>query len=210
MKPNYFELSFLILSSIVYVLLEFIRIIPDIKIVSISIIIAWVGYVVWKAVKNKGILTYWGFRGDNFLPSIRSCLYFTIPAIALLVGYGILTGHYLLPQTFWMICLLYPIWGIIQQFALQVLVHRNLQELIKPVFYRCLLLGLLFCSAHIYDLRLVLLAFPIGFAFSWIYSRYPNLWALGVCHGILGAIVYYFVLGLDPGKEIIGFILQFR
>jgi uncharacterized protein len=208
MKSNYIELTLLILTVIIYVLLEFIPIIPNSKLIAIIMIVGWLGYVVWKSVKNKKILTYWGFRRDNFLASFRSCLYFTIPLIAIIIGYGILTHHISLPYTFWMICLLYPIWGIVQQFALQVLVHRNIKDIIKLIFYRSIVLGLLFSAAHIFDLRLVALAFPIGYAFSRIYDRYPNLWALGICHGILGAMVYYLVLGLDPGREIINLVIR--
>lgn len=206
MKPNYLELSLLILTCILYVLLEFIKVIPHPKVIAILMIVCWVGYVIWKSIRHRGILKSWGFRGDNFLVTFRFCLYFTIPMIALIIGYGALTHHISISYTFWMICLLYPIWGIVQQFALQALVHRNIKQIIKPVFYRSVILGLLFSAAHIFDLRLVALAFPIGYAFSRIYDRYPNLWALGICHGILGAMVYYLVLGLDPGREIINLV----
>ena len=210
LKPNYIELGFLILTSIIHILIEYVHYFAQLKFISFIAIGLWTGYVVWKAIQYKGILKYWGFRWDNFLQSFRSCLYFTIPAIALLIGYSFLFQRFPLPSTFWMICFLYPVWGIVQQFALQGLVHRNLREIIKPVFSRCLILGILFSFAHLFDWRLVLLAFPIGFVFSWIYNRYPNLWALGICHGILGALVYYLVLGQDPGAEIINFLMHFR
>jgi hypothetical protein len=207
-RPNYIELGFLLLTCIIYVLLEFIHAIPNLRLVLLIMLSCWLGYIIRKSFKDKGRLYYWGFRRDNILVAFRSCLYFTIPVIGLLIGYGLLFHRFPISCTFWMICFLYPIWGIVQQFALQALVHRNIRDLIKPVFYRCLVLGLLFSFAHIFDWRLVALAFPIGFAFSWIYNRKPNLWALGICHGILGAMVYYLVLGLDPGREIIDFVIH--
>ncbi|MDI6783974.1 MAG: CPBP family intramembrane metalloprotease [bacterium] len=210
LKPNYIELGLLILTTIFHILIESVHPLANLNFINFVAIVCWAGYVVWKAIQYKGILKYWGFRWDNFWGAFRYSLYFTIPAIALLIGYGFLTQRFPLPSTFWFICLLYPGWGIVQQFALQGLVHRNLREIIKPVFYRSLILGILFSFAHLFDLRLVILAFPIGFAFSWIYNRYPNLWALGICHGILGALVYYIVLGQDPGTEIIQFFIHPR
>jgi membrane protease YdiL (CAAX protease family) len=38
-----------------------------------------------------------------------------------------------------------------------------------------------------------------GFFFTAIYRRVPNLWAVGLVHGILGSLAIYFVSGEDPG-----------
>jgi len=207
-SPNYYELGLLVLTSVIHILIETVHPLARFKIINILAIAGWAGHVVWKVVKTKGILNYWGFRWDNFWVAFRSCLYFTIPAIILIFGYGFFAHHFPIPSTFWMICVLYPIWGIVQQFALQGLVQRNIRDMIKPILFRSVVLAILFSSAHAFDMRLVLLAFPIGFAFSWIYYRSPNLLALEICHGILGAMVYYFVLGQDPGTEIINLLMH--
>jgi len=34
--------------------------------------------------------------------------------------------------------------------------------------------------------------------------RWRSVWALGVCHGLLGVFFYYWVLGRDPWLEILG------
>jgi len=39
--------------------------------------------------------------------------------------------------------------------------------------------------------------------FTPIYRRFPNLWAVGLAHGLLGALAFYLVLGEDPGADIL-------
>jgi membrane protease YdiL (CAAX protease family) len=56
----------------------------------------------------------------------------------------------------------------------------------------------------------MVLTFVAGLVFTWIYERHNNLWAIGIVHGILGAVAYYVVLGHDPGAEIIGLLNHAR
>ena len=52
----------------------------------------------------------------------------------------------------------------------------------------------------------MLLTLLSGFFFTLIYRRLPNLWAVGIMHGILGSMAVHFVLGKDPGAAIWGFL----
>ena len=49
-----------------------------------------------------------------------------------------------------------------------------------------------------------------GLAFTWIYETYGNLWAVGIVHGLLGALAYYAVLGQNPGAELLGILGRIR
>ena len=49
----------------------------------------------------------------------------------------------------------------------------------------------------------MVLTLGAGFFFTLIYRRHPNLWAVGILHGFLGALAYYLVLGEDPGGMVI-------
>jgi membrane protease YdiL (CAAX protease family) len=51
---------------------------------------------------------------------------------------------------------------------------------------------------------LMALTFIAGLAFTWIFEKHRNLWAIGIVHGILGSVAYYLVIGQDPGAEILG------
>ena len=46
-----------------------------------------------------------------------------------------------------------------------------------------------------------------GVFLTLIYQRFPNLWAVGIVHGILGSLAVYIVLKEDPGATIFSFIV---
>jgi hypothetical protein len=47
------------------------------------------------------------------------------------------------------------------------------------------------------------LAFVAAFFFTLIHQRLPNIWAFGIAHGLLAAMVFYLFLGEDPGARIL-------
>ena len=51
---------------------------------------------------------------------------------------------------------------------------------------------------------LVLATALLGLVFTPIYLRWRNLWPLGLYHGWLGALCYFWVIGRDPLLEILG------
>ncbi|MFQ5932728.1 MAG: type II CAAX prenyl endopeptidase Rce1 family protein, partial [Nitrospiraceae bacterium] len=123
-------------------------------------------------------------------------------------GFGLMRGSIYLPVTFWLTLGLYPAWGIAQQFALQNLIVRNLTGLLSHPVAIAGVAALLFGIAHYPRVSLVMLTVCAGFFFTLIYQRFPNLWAVGIVHGILGALVFYILLGKDPGAEILGFLFR--
>ena len=58
----------------------------------------------------------------------------------------------------------------------------------------------LFALAHYPRLDLVALTFAVGFFLTLIYRRFPNLWAVGIVHGVLGSLAFYVLLREDPLK----------
>ena len=46
---------------------------------------------------------------------------------------------------------------------------------------------------------LVALTLVSGFFFTLFYRREPNLWAIGLVHGLLGTLAIYLVSREDPG-----------
>ena len=167
-------------------------------------------YLVWRWCVTKDAVRVWGFRRDNFWKSLRTQLALAAPAAASLYGLGMFIGSVPLPRAFWLTVALYPLWGIAQQFALQNMIAKNLRELVPNDFARALISASLFGLSHYPRISLVLLAFFAGFCFTLIYQRYPNLWAVGFAHGLLGAMAFYIILQEDPGARILDYLDRFR
>ncbi len=97
---------------------------------------------------------------------------------------------------------LYPIWGIIQQFIFQGILHRRLQQVSGSDWVAILATSLIFAAIHIADLRITGLVMIAGLYWSWSFSRTPNLWTLGVSHGVLAVLAYYLLLGEQTLQKI--------
>lgn len=173
------------------------------RVYNASAVLLWGLYVLWQALRTPGLARRWGLRADNFATAARPCLFITVIGAAALLGYGVASGRVPVPRTFWVAFWLYPVYGVAQQFALQALMTRNLQGLISRRAVRVALAAACFSAAHFPDGRLMALTALAGLAFTWVYERHPNIWAIGIAHGILGALAYYLVLGLDPGTEVL-------
>ena len=171
------------------------------RIYNTSVSILWALYILWRTRTTPGLAREWGFRLDNFLLAWRRCVYIVVPATIGAFLYGGIMGRLPLPDSFWLIVLLYPVYGIAQQVALQVLLNRNLRGLLPSLVIRAGVISLLFGAAHIPNWILVGLTWCAGVIFTCIYERHPNVLAIGVAHGLLGAAVYYLVLGVDPIAE---------
>jgi membrane protease YdiL (CAAX protease family) len=198
MKPNYAELAFILLIGVLQPVIELLyssRISTYYNVVAAVLVIA---YVIFRMVRSGSpIFFQWGFRTDNFWKSVPPFALFSLLAVLVLYGYGWSMGNTPLPIGFWYVLILYPIWGIAQQFVLQNFVARNLEAIIPSVINRSLIVALIFASAHIPSIELFSVAFVAGFFFTYLFHRSPNLFALGIAHGILGALVFHLVLGQD-------------
>lgn len=167
-------------------------------------VFAWGGYLVW-CLKNK-IMTAdgLGFRRKGFSRSIAAGLFLAVPGFAAMALLGLKSGMVAgVSKGFWLLLPVYPVWGLAQQFALQALIARNLRGLIQKQGAVALCAGTIFSLAHFPNFMLMALTFPAGVVFTWMFSKYRNMWAIGVLHGILGSAAYYFVLGQDPGLDLL-------
>ena len=217
-KPCYLEFWLIVITGTLHVAVELLwsGIKRGISVVglpeciyNLAAILVWASYVIWRIIVTRGIARAWGFRRDNFLAALRPSVYFLILGTIALSVYGGVMGQWRLPATFWIVLLLYPLYGIVQQFALQILITKNLRGVVKTLLIRVLLAASLFSAVHFPNYRLMLLTFLAGLMFTWIYNRHPNIWAVGISHGLLGAFAYYWVLGLDPGAKIVEGIRRF-
>ena len=133
-KPCYLEFWLIIITGTLHVAVELlwggtkggmsVAGLPE-RIYNLAAILIWAGYIVWRIVVTRGIVHTWGFRCDNFLAAFRLSVYFLIPGTIALSVYGSVMGQWKLPATFWIVLLLYPLYGIVQQFALQILIIKS-------------------------------------------------------------------------------------
>ena len=89
---------------------------------------AFIGYLLWRARDGAVVLRAWGMRGDNFSLALRAQLVFGVGGATSIVAYAATQGSISLPWDFWLVLALYPLWGAAQQFALQNLIARNVEE----------------------------------------------------------------------------------
>jgi membrane protease YdiL (CAAX protease family) len=210
--PSYLELGLILLTGVLHWVVEFwgrgktIGLVTPDQLYNFAAIGVWGGYVLWRLAATRGIGRAWGFRADNFFEALKPSLLFVACGAVPILVYGNLAGHVRPPAGFGLVLWLYPLYGIAQQFALQALVVRNLRSIVGARSARALAAGAIFSAAHFPVAPLMILTAPAGVAFTLIYEARPNLWAVGLAHGLLGALAYYFVLGLDPGAQILGIL----
>lgn len=165
--------------------------------------VVWLGYVLWRRRTDPGALHTWGLRRDNLAAAAKAAGAVTAPLAVCALAYGFATANFPPPRGFWLILLLYPAWGIAQQFLLNAMLARNLGAVL-PGWAAIVISAALFAASHAPDLPVVALTVPAGALWVLMYRRWPNLWALGIAHGILGTLVFYGVLGRDPLALLLG------
>lgn len=164
----------------------------------------WVGFVVRRVWQDRGWLRAWGFRLDNLRSATWPCAIVLVVGTAALFGYGYALGRLPLPGHFYVLTAIYPLWGLVQQFLLQSLLVRNLRAFLSSPVLRIATAAALFGLSHVPDGPLVGLTIIAGVCWAVLYEWHPNLYPLAVCHGWLGALAYFLVLGRDPWVELFG------
>ncbi len=206
-RPNYGELVAIILAGLVHILTEILSTESIALLFSSVASVAFVVYLIFRAIQEPLVLGAWGMRRDNFWSALRAQMAFVTVAALGLVGIGIISGSLALPGTFWLTLALYPIWGTAQQFALQNLIARNLTGMLSNPLAIAAAASALFGVSHFPRVDLMILTLIGGMFFTLIYRRYPNLWAVGIAHGALGSLAVYIVVKEDPGAVILNYVI---
>ena len=165
-------------------------------------ILFWAGYVIGTWRRHPDVAAAWGFRSGGLLPSSAACGGLVLAGLGVLAAVAAFHGAAPPPWHFWIVVGIYPLWGLLQQFLLNGLVARRLERHMKAPAV-VLVTALLFGLAHLPQWRIGLLAFAVAVPTVMIWLRWRNLWPLGVCHGILGAVAYYLVLQQNVWPELL-------
>eukprot|EP01083_Nonionella_stella_P090663 253290_1 len=166
-----------------------------------SIGVSFGSYVVYK-IKRFGcklIKNDWGLTLNNFKISFLWCSVAGIVGVFVMLIYMAIykTGlpfHYDLV----LMLILYPLWGIIQQFLIQAMIAVNLSKLQLHYVIVILLTACSFTLVHWPEWLLMLATFAVGLTFTPIYLKYKCLYPLGLYHGWCGALFYWLVLEENP------------
>jgi hypothetical protein len=158
---------------------------------------AWLALIAAHLRADRGAWRRWGFRRDNLGRAAAPAALAVVPLLAAFALWGVHAGRFPPPRGFLTITLLYPAWGIAQQFLLQAIVWSNLSARMPRAVAQPLTAAL-FSLSHAPDWPIMLLTFPAGLLTTEHYRRWPNLWVLGTAHALLGTFAFYFLLGRDP------------
>ncbi|OPL19293.1 MAG: hypothetical protein AVO35_11135 [Candidatus Aegiribacteria sp. MLS_C] len=164
----------------------------------------WTGFVLVRASSDPSAPADWGFTRRGFGRAIGLLTPFMVLSVLGFAAYGKLTGSMALNWHIVPVLLLYPLWGLVQQFLVVVLIAGNIRKHSRlPESVTVILAALLFAAAHASSPALTGAAFVLALITATVYFRTGNLWAPGLFHGLFGTCLYYFVLGRDPLMEII-------
>jgi hypothetical protein len=166
--------------------------------------LCWVGFVARRTQADSSALSGWGFTTRGLTGSINRLFPFAVLALIVTIAIGLLTERLLVHWHMLLVFLLYPVWGLVQQFIVVAMVAGNFQKHSRiPTSGIVLLTASLFSGLHIPSLPLVVASFVMAAITTTIYFYARNLWALGVFHGWVATCVYFFALGEDPWHTVV-------
>lgn len=150
-----------------------------------------------------------GFRLDNLGSSAKLVVRYVAPLIFLMVVVGWLADLHREPpiERFWARLALMPLFGIAQQYGLLGFYFRRFQEVLPGTWAPVLASALVFAALHAPNTPLMAMTFAVSLGACWLYRRAPNLWVLGLAHGLLSITVAMFlakllVFGLKVGSRV--------
>lgn len=166
----------------------------------------WLVYIRVRYKRDPTILKKWGFQKQYFSQSLIFLLPFAITALVGIILYGVVNNFSFLNWHIIPILVLYPAWGIIQQFIVAGLVAGSLRRITEGKmtgFQINLLVSISFSLIHFPGIHLMIYAFIMEFIFIHAYFKYNNLWSLGICHGFVSSLFMYIVLERELWNELL-------
>ncbi|MBN2489220.1 MAG: CPBP family intramembrane metalloprotease [Planctomycetes bacterium] len=167
-------------------------------------LVGWSAYLGLALRRHRGQLAQWGLRLDGLARDSRWPGLVLVCGAGALVAVGACRGTLRLSWHMAPLLVLYPIWGLAQQFLVQAMVARNLRLWIASPVVVTLIAAALFGASHWPDRFLMAATFALALLFTPLYLRRRSLLPLGVAHGWLGVLAYYWLLGRDPWLELVG------
>lgn len=170
-----------------------------------GICLIWFIYILYRRHYDKDILREWGFTKDHFLPSIKRLFPVLIISVAASILYGTIRNGVAFSWHIIPIFFLYPIWGVFQQYIMLGLFADNLTNF-KRVnlgnFTLLIITSVVFSLIHFPDYFLMIYVFGLEACFFIVWTRFKNIWAIGLVHGWIGTFLLFFISGRDLWAEL--------
>lgn len=168
-------------------------------------VVGWVGYGAARARRDRSLLDAWGLRPTAHLATLGPLVAVGIGVGAAgLAAIGLAGGSLRTPERLGLSLALYPVWGLVQQWIVQVLVVDNVRALTGAPLPALAALGAVgFGAVHLAHPSLVAATAALGAVYVLLFQRWRNLWPLALAHGWLGTLFYAWVLGFDPLAELL-------
>lgn len=164
----------------------------------------WFVFLLTRMRRDPAALREWGFTGQGFGRGVRMLIPFACAALVVTVGYGLLAGTLLFTWRLFLLLALYPAWGLFQQFLVVGLFAGNLRKLGRlPGWLIIVVTVLVFAAIHLPSIPLVIVAGLMIAITTGVYFETGNLYALGLFHGWVASLAYFFVLGSDPLSDLV-------
>lgn len=164
----------------------------------LAYIALWGGYFVWRAACDPTSWRRWGM----LQPGVGWGPYAAFTAVGLVgVAAFAVAWPRPLPHLSWWSLALYPPWALAQQFALQNLFAADLRTLGVRGWAVALVAGACLGLGHFPHAAMGVVAAAGGVAWTAMWPRWPNLWAIAASHAVLGAAALVFVVGVNPAGD---------
>lgn len=151
-----------------------------------------------------------GFRLDNLRESAALVFSIVVPLIVLMVIGGLALGLNREPPVPRLLTrvILMPLFGVAQQYALLGFYLRRFEEAIPGRWLPVLASVTVFTLLHFPNSVLMGLTLLVSLGACWLYRKAPNLWVLGLAHGLLSITIAMFlakllVFGLKVGPRVL-------
>ena len=154
----------------------------------------WVFFVVWMAGSfaiQRDTPKTLGWRADNFLEACKqAAIVFAVMALALIaIGLALHAPTYIEPRLIsWKRLLGYAAFCLLQQVALNSLIHNRMMTLLRNEVVGACITGMIFAACHWPNPVLVPLTFIGGAVMAWMFGRVRNIIPLAIGQALVSTL----------------------